>query len=195
MANGEYATGRGTIKHICILFTLFFLSLLAAACAASNAPNNLKVYRAKEGSLVNPIFPTYTFEYPSAWKLQEEANHIAFASDPRLFKDLAETLQTGQILVGLSLNVNMAPQDMINSYTASLAGKIQFDPMTSVIINGHHAAYQSMTNAETGDQTFVIATEIGDNLSALLTARVARGELDLQKEALFRIMQSIAVEK
>jgi len=89
----------------------------------------------------------------------------------------------------------VSPEEMINRYTSTLGSEIQFDPMTSMIVNGHPAAYQSGINAETGDQTFVIAADIGENLRGLLTARVAGGKLDGCKETFFRIAQSLAMDQ
>ena len=182
------------MKRIYLLLVLFLTVLLSVACGASSAQSDLKVYHAKRGGLVNPNFATYSFEYPSNWKIQEEANHIAFASDANLLKSPPEKLQSGEIIAGLSMNKNMSPEDMIDSYTTSHTN-IQFDPMVSMIVNGHKAAYQSGTDSETGDQTLIVATDIGDNLRAFLTARLAAGELDQWKETFFRIAQSLQVEK
>ena len=185
------------MKPIRLFLTLFLSLFLLAACGAQgtgNAQNDWKVYHAKAASLVNPNFPAYSLEYPSAWAKQEEANHIMFASDAKLLKVTPQKLELGQIIAGLSMNVNRTPEEMIDTYASTLKGTIQFEDAVSVIVNGHPAAYQKGKNSETGDETFVIATDIGENTGGLLTARIAAGEADKWKEILFRIAQSLQLE-
>lgn len=182
------------MKRIGLLFTLFVFFFLLPACGAGNTQNDWTVYHAKRDSLVNPNFPAYSFEYPSTWRLEESANHITLASDGKLLKDMPEKLHAGQILAGLSMNMDTSPEDMITGYESTLGSAIQFEDITSFIVNGRPAAYQVGTNSENGDQVFVLATDIGENTRGLLTARMAEGELDGWKDILFRIAQSLQVE-
>lgn len=133
--------------------------------------------------------------YPSGWKLDEAANHITLASEAKLLKDVPEKLSPGQIIVGLSLNVNMSPEEMVNTYTSTLGSLVRFTDLVPFIVNGRSAVYQEGTNPETGDQTFIVAVDIGENTRGLLTTRIAEGELDVGKETLMKMTESLQLEK
>ncbi len=186
------------MKPIRLLLTLFLTLFLLPACGArnvGNAQNEWMVYHAASNSTVNPSFPPYSFEYPSDWTIDESANHITFASDAKLLKNVPEKLKSGQIIAGLSMNVNMSPEEMVSTYSCTLGSMIHFGNIISFFVNGHPAAYQEGVNPETGDQLFIVATDIGRNTRGLLTSRIAEGELELWKEILFQIAQSLQVEQ
>ena len=183
------------MKRIRLLLMILLPLFLLPACGTGNTQNDWKVYHAKPGSPVNPNFSAYSFEYPSTWKMEQEANHFTFVPDAKLFRDVPEKLNSGQIIAGLSMNVDISPEQMIDGYTSTLGDKIQFTEIVSIVVNGHPAAYREGKNLQTGDQVFVIATDIGENTRGLLTARVAEGELEAWKEDLFRIAQSLQLEK
>jgi hypothetical protein len=146
---------------------------------------------------VNPEFPPCSFEYPSAWQFEEGVNHIAFVSEAALLKGLPERLGPGQILVVLSINLNMSPQETVESYTSSLASMTQFQETVSVRLNGRVAAFQEGTGRETGDVLLVLAVDMGHatQTCGLLTARMARGELEKWEEVLFKMAGSLQVEE
>jgi hypothetical protein len=183
------------MKLVRLFLTLSLFIMLLPACGRDDTQNDWRVYHAKPGSLLNPNFPAYSLEYPSAWSMEESASHITFASDGKLLKDVPERLKAGQIIAVLSMNTDLSPEDMITGHTSTLGSVIQFEGITSFIVNGRPAAYQVGRNSETGDQVFVSAMDIGKNTRGLLTARVAEGELDGWKDVLFRIAQSLQVEE
>jgi len=178
------------------LFWIFLLTAsLLSACGSGSPQSEWKVYHAKKGSLVNPNFPAYSFEYPSAWTLDEAANHITFASEAKLLKSVPERLTAGQIIAGLSLNTDMSPDDMVSGYASGLSDVIQFGEPLSFIVNGHPASYQEGTNSKTGDQLLILAVDIGQGTQGLLTASIAAGELEIPKDTLMRMAQSLQIEK
>lgn len=186
------------MKRTSLLLTLFVALFLLSSCgsrAEVNAQNEWKVYHAAKDSPVNPNFSAYSLEYPSAWKLDEAANHITFASEANLLKDVPEKLKSGQVIAELSLNVNMSPEEMVDTYATTLGNLVHFTDKLSFIVNGRPAAYREGTNPETGDQTFILAVDIGENTRGLLTARMAEGELDVAKETLMKMAQSLQMEK
>ena len=174
-----------------LLVSLLFLS----ACGSRSTENAWLVYHAASNTKVNPNFPAYSFEYPSGWAKEEDVNQTNFASDAKLLKDVPEKLEPGQIITVLSLNSNMTPEEMLDTYASKLSNTIQFNDPVSIIVNGYPAAYQKGHNSETGDETFLLAADIEQNMGGLLSARIAEGELDGWKETLFRIAQSLQIER
>jgi hypothetical protein len=185
---------KRSIPLVVLFLSLFLLS--ACGSPAEPAGDAWTVYRAANDTLVNPNFPAYSFEYPSYWRTEETANHIAFASEAKLLQDPPETMQPGQILVGLSLNSNMPPEEMLTGYTSTLESILQFDEPLSVRLNGRQAIYQLGVDRETGDALFVLAVEMGDaaGTRGLLTARMAEGEFSKWEEVLFKMAGSLQVE-
>ena len=125
-----------------LLAALFLASFLLSACAAPAPGEAWTAYHAARDTLVNPNYPAYRFEYPAYWEMEEDVNHISFVSEQKLFKDVPEKLEAGQIIVGLSMNINMSPQEMVETSTAHLESIIQFEEIASVRWNGHAAAYR-----------------------------------------------------
>ena len=78
---------------------------------------------------------------------------------------------------------------------STLSGFIEFKDPVSFIVNGRPAEYRAGANPKTGDQTFIIAVDIGENTRALLNSRMAEGEVDVQKETLMKIAESLQMEK
>ena len=182
------------MKHSFLPIALFLASFLLSACGAPTPGDAWTVYQAESDTLVNPAFSAYSFEYPSYWRLEEAANNITFASEAKLLQDPPEKLESGQILAGLSLNVDMPPEEMVETYTSSLGSMIQFDEPVSVRLNGRSAIYQQGTNAETGDVTFALAIDMGEETRGLLTARLAEGEFEKWAEILFKMAGSLKGE-
>jgi hypothetical protein len=81
----------------------------------------------------------------------------------------------------------MAPEEMVETYTSSLGSMIQFEEPVSVRLNGRSAVYQQGANPETGDVTFVLAVDMGEETRGLLTARMAEGEFEKCGEILFKM--------
>ena len=183
------------MKHIRLLSIFVLTVAFLSACGSGSAQSEWKVYHAKKGSLVNPNFPAYSFEYPSTWTLDEAANHIAFASESKLLKSAPDQLKPGQIVAGLSLNADTSPEDLVNGYATSLGDVIQFGEPLSFIMNGHPAVYQEGTDSKTGDQLLILAVDMGANTRGLLTAAIAAGDLEVQKDTLMKMAQSLQVEE
>src|SRR5215213_10005370 len=176
---------------------LFVILFLLSACAEINAADpgrEWTVYQAASDSLVNPGFPAYRFEYPSYWVLEEGANSITFASEATLLQVPPESLGAGQILAGLSINEDMPPAEMVESYTSTLGSTLQFGETNLVRLNGRPAAYQEGLNPETSDAALVLAVDMGEETRGLLTARMAEGELEKWEEILFKMAESLQVE-
>ena len=182
------------MKLTFLLVPLLLITLSLSACGAQTPGDAWTVFNAASDTLVNPQFPAYSFEYPSYWKVEEAANHITFASEAKLLQDPPDKLEPGQILAGLSLNRNMPPEEMVETYTSGLGSLIQFDGPVAVRLNGRSAIYQQGTNPETGDLTFALAMDMGEELRGLLTARMAAGEFEKWEEILFKIAGSLQVE-
>ena len=184
------------MKRSLLLIPLFLTLFLLSACAgdAQGPGDGWTVYHVATDTLVNPNFPPYSFEYPSYWKMEEGVNHIAFASESKLLKDPPEKLKPGQIIVALSINKSMPPEEMVETYTSSLGSMIEFQEPVAVRLNGRAAIYQQGTNPETGDLTLVLAVDMGDETRGLLSARVAEGEFEKWEEVLFKMAGSLKVE-
>ena len=172
---------------------LLFFPLLSA-CGAQTPPDAWTLYRAGRGTLVNQAFAPYSFEHPSYWEVNEAANSITFASEDALLRKPPEKLTTGQIIAGLSINENMPPEEMVETYTSSLGDNVEFEELVPVRLNGREAVYRQGADTETGDVTFVIAVEMNDEMRGLFTARMAEGEFEKWEEILFKIAGSLQVE-
>lgn len=117
-------TKEKNMKTTRTTLTLIFVTLLLAACGPKN---KWTTYQAESGTLVNPGHPSYSFEYPSNWAVEEGVNHIAFASEARLLKNAPDKLNSNQIIASLSMNVNMLPQEMVKTATSTYQGFIEFN--------------------------------------------------------------------
>src|SRR5687767_14923464 len=183
------------MKHGFLPITFFLASFLLSACGAPTPGDAWTVYQAAADTLVNPAFPAYSFEHPSYWELEEAANNITFASEAKLLQDPPKKLEPGQIIAGLSINVDMPPEEMVESYTSGLGSLIQFEEPAAVRLNGRLAVYRQGVNSETGDVSFALAIEMGEKTRGLLTARMAAGEFEKWEEILFKMAGSLRVEK
>lgn len=181
------------MRHSFLLIVLLLILFLLSACGAQAAGDAWTVYRAGSDTPVNPEFPAYSFEYPSYWEVEEAANIITFASEAKLLQDPPEKLEPGQILAGLSINRNMPPEEMVETYTSGLGSLIQFEEPVAVRLNGRSAVYQQGTNPNTGDLTFALAIDMGAETRGLLTARMAEGEFEKWEEVLFKMAGSLEV--
>src|SRR5687767_11902054 len=183
------------MKHGFLPITFFLASFLLSACGAPTPGDAWTVYQAAADTLVNPAFPAYSFEHPSYWELEEAANSITFASEAKLLQNPPEKLEPGQIIAGLSINVDMPPEEMVETYTASLGDKVEFEEPVSVRLNGRSAVYRQGVNSETGDVSFVLAIDMGNETRGLFTARMAAGEFEKWEEILFKMVGSLQVEQ
>lgn len=172
-----------------IRFPLIVLAvLLLGACAPGNTWSTYSV----DG---DATFPPYSFEYPSSWTTDDTgANYIGFVSDPDLLNDVPDKLKPGQIIVGLSLNINMAPEEMVLTRTDGLDDIIRFDAPVSITLDGRTAVYQEGVNIETKDDTLYIAVDLGQNVRGLLSSHMAEGELELWHETLTRMATSLQIK-
>ena len=182
------------MKRGFLLTALSLLLVLLSACGAPTPGDAWTVYQAAADTLVNPAFPAYSFEYPSYWELEEAANNITFASEAKLLQDPPEKLEPGQIIAGLSINVDMPPEEMVESYTSGLGAKVEFEEAVSVRLNGRSAVYRQGVNSETGDVSFALAIDMGEETRGLLTARMVAGEFEKWEEILFKMAGSLRVE-
>lgn len=183
------------MKRGLLFMDLLFTLLLLSACGAQPADDAWTVYQAASETLVNPQFPRYSFEYPSYWEVEEAANHITFASEAKLLQEPPDKLQPGQVIAGLSINRDMPPEEMVETYTSGLGSLFQFEGPVSVRLNGRQAVYQQGSNPETGDLTFALAVDLGEEMRGLLTARMAAGEFEKWEEVLFKMAGSLQVEQ
>jgi hypothetical protein len=178
------------IHHLLISFPAIFLLV---ACGTQTPPDAWTVYNAANDTLVNQNFPSYSFEYPSYWELEEDANNITFASEAKLLQDPPEKLEAGQIILGLSINQNMPPEEMVVQYTATLESLMQFEEPVAVRLNGREAVYQKGVERE-GGTLFVLAIDMGEETRGLLTARIAPGEFEKWEEILFKMAGSLKID-
>jgi hypothetical protein len=182
-----------------LFLVAFSLSLfLLPACAQVNAQNPgaaWTTYQAANDTLVNPNFPSYSFEYPAYWEIQEGTNHISFASEARLLTDPPEAMKAGQILVGLSLHAGMAAEEMVTGYTSTLEDLFQFEEPSAMRLNGSPAVYQRGMHRETSDASVTIAVDMGQDTRGLLTARMPGQELEKWEEILFKMAASLQVDR
>ena len=184
------------MKRRFLLVTLFLIFLLISACGAQAPQDAWTLYRAGRGTLVNQAFAPYSFEHPSYWRVEEAANKLTFASEEALLRKPPEKMMAGQIIAGLSINVNMPPEEMVQTYTSSLGSFNQFEEPVAVRLNGRSAVYQQGVNVETGDVSFVLAMDMDPNgeTRGLLTARMAEGEFEKWEEILFKMAGTLQVE-
>lgn len=139
-------------------------------------------------------FPPYTFEYPASWAVEEGNNFTSLVSQKKLLNDAPEKLEAGQVMVGLSLNINMPPEEMVQYRIDSLAGFITFGEIESTELNGRPAAIAISIQPASEDQTLLIAVDLGQNNRAMLSARIAAGELESWRETLYRLVNSITFQ-
>jgi hypothetical protein len=182
------------VQKLLLLIALVFSLLFLSGCGAQTSQDAWIVYQAERDTLVNPSFPAYSFEYPSYWELEENANNLTFASEPSLLQDPPDKMEAGQIIAGLSINMNMPPEEMVETHTSGLGTPIQVEEPVSLRLNGRPAVYQQGTNPETGDVSFALAIDMGVETRGLLTARMAAGEFEKWEEVLFKMAGSLKVE-
>ena len=181
------------MKRCFLLITLFLISSLLSACGAPQ--DAWTTYHAASDTLVNPNFPSYSFEHPSYWKMEEKVNHIAFVSEAKLFKDVPDKLEPGQIIVGLSLNKDMRPAEMVEVVTESLKSIIDFEEPVPVRLNGREAVYQKGAEQDMTGLLFVLAIDMGENTRGLLSARMAVDEFEKWEEVLFKMAESLQLDQ
>ena len=182
------------MKRSLLFSNLFLFLFLLSACGAQPAADSWTTYHAANDTLVNPNYPSYSFEYPSYWKVEEAANFLSLVSESKLFNDVPVKLEPGQIILGLNINQNMPPDEMVTGYTSTLESIIQFEEPVSVRLNGRQAVYQKGLEREMGGTLFVLAIDMGENTRGLLTARTAAGEFEKWEEVLFKMAGSLQVE-
>jgi len=166
---------------------LLAVVLLSAACAPKN---EWATYSVND----DPAFPPYSFEYPSSWTMDAGNNYIGFVSNKNLLKDPPKKLKTGQIMVGLSMNMNMPPEEMLLRRTNGLDAIIQFSAPVAITLDGYPAVYQEGVNYETKDESLFIAADVGQNMRVLISSRMAEGELELWRETLMRMVKSLQIK-
>ena len=140
-------------------------------------------------------FPPYTFEYPASWWLEEGNNFSSLVSQKKLLDDVPEKLEPGQVIVGLTLNINMPPEEMVQYRIDSLTGFIAFEEVASTTLNGRPAAMALGVQPDSEDQTLLIAVDLGQNNRALLSARTAAGEMETWRDSLYHIVNSITFQE
>lgn len=180
------------MKCCFLLIPVFLISSLLSACGAPQEA--WTTYHAANDTLVNPNFPSYSFDYPSYWKMDEGVNHIAFVSQAKLFKDVPDTLEPGQIIVGLSLNISMPPAEMVEVATEHLESFITFDEPVSIRLNGREAVYKKGVEQEGTGLLFVLAIDMGENTRGLLSARMAVDDFEKWEEVLFKMAESLQLD-
>lgn len=173
--------------------TVLFILLMLSACGAPR--DAWTTYHAANDTLVNPNFPSYSFDYPSYWKMDEGVNHIALVSQAKLFKDVPDTLEPGQIIVGLSLNISMPPAEMVEVATEHLESFITFEEPVAIRLNGREAVYKKGIEQERTGLLFVLAIDMGENTRGLMNARMAVDDFEKWEEVLFKMAESLQLEQ
>ena len=169
----------------------FHLILIAVLLLGACTPKNeWATYSVDD----DPAFPPYSFEYPSSWTMDAGNNYIGFVSQKKLLKDVPKKLKPGQIIVGLSMNINMSPEKMVLTRTNGLDDIIQFSAPVAITLDGRPAVYQEGVNYETNDESLFIAVDVGRNMRVLLSSRMAEGELVLWRETLMRMVKSLRIK-
>ena len=169
---------------------IHFLSVVIFLLTACGPKNEWVSYSVDHDAGILP----YTFEYPASWTMDAGNNHIGFVSDAKLLKKVPEKLGSGQIIVGLSMNINMSPEEMVLFRSKWLEEIITFSEPVSLLLDGRPVAYQEGVNVETKDETLLIAVDIGQNTRGLLSARMAEGELEVWRETLMRMVKSLKLK-
>ena len=178
-----YNRSMNTIYSSITLVVILFLS----ACAPKNEWTSHSVDNDAG------ILP-YTFEYPSSWTIDPGNNYIGFVSDADLLKDVPRKLKPGQIIVGLTMNITMEPEQMVLIRSEGLDDIIRFSDPVSFSLNGRPAVYQEGVNMESKDETLFIAADAGRNMRVLLTSRMAEGERTVWRETLMSMVQSLQIK-
>jgi hypothetical protein len=179
------------MKPTSLILTLLLTLFLLSACTPRN---EWTTYSVSEFLEKEPFLP-YSFEYPSDWAfLDEGSNHIALASDKKLFKDVPDKLKPGQIIVKLSMNITMPPDEMVEIRADGMRDVFRFNDVVSFELNGRSAAYIEGSELEMNDQAFFIAVDIGENMRGLLVSYMADGELETWRETLMRMAKSLRID-
>ena len=177
------------MKNISFIPALLLALLLLPACT----PRNEWATHTVSDILENEPFYPYSFEYPSGWTIEEGNNHFALVSEKKLLTDIPNKLEPGQIIVSLSMNITMSPEEMVDFRANWLDEIIGFGDTVSIELNGRPAAYKEGAHFETNDQSLFIAVDMGKNMRGLLTSRMAEGELETWREILMRIAESLRI--
>jgi hypothetical protein len=178
------------MKNTPVILILLVSVLLLPACTSQTEWTTHTVSDFVE----NESFYPYSFKYPSGWTIKEGNNHFALFSKKRLLTDVPDKLQPGQIIVTLSMNITMSPEEMVDFRADWLDEIIGFDDTVSIQMNGRPAAYKEGVHFETNDQSLFIAVDMGKNMRGLLTSRMAEGELETWRETLMRIAESLQID-
>lgn len=185
LSRDKLEAGDPSMKNIRPVFALSLVLFLLAACGPRN---EWTTYTVNE----TPLSP-YSFEYPADWVLKAGNDYFNLASDAKLSEDIQEKLKPGQILVSLTMNINMPPEKMLDDRASMLQGVVEFKETVSTELNGRPAAYKEGTETKSGGQIFMIAVDMGENMRGLLNAKMAKGELDKWRETLMKMAKSLRV--
>ena len=169
------------------IFLIFLFLCPLSSCTPRNAWTTYTVDTAE------PVFRSYSFEYPANWTIEEGNNQISLVSHAKLLKDVPDKLEPGQIIVGLSMNINMLTEEMVNARADGLNSIIRFDDSVSVELDGRPSVYKQGSHTESKDQIFILAVDLGQNMRGLLTARTAEGELEKWREVMLRMARSLQI--
>jgi hypothetical protein len=175
------------------LFTLLVAFVAMVLISACGARNKWITFRVNEPPPNSNLLP-YSFQYPPDWVGYYENNNITFASDEALLMDITDKLKPGQIIVNINANVDMPPEELVETSASSLTGVIEFDETVLYDLNNRPAAYLEGINPETGDQVIFIAVDMGKNMRGLVLSRVAEGELAQWKKTLMKVAESFQVK-
>jgi hypothetical protein len=174
------------MKRLGLLFIQFLIVLVLQACRGQENWNTLTIH----GSSLNPDVLAYSFQYPSTWVGRSDKYQVTLASEESLLMNVPEQLDAGQIIVNLSVNTDALPEDMLEMYVSTLQSSVAFEDSVPYELNDRPAAYKEGAYAESGDQIFIIAVDIGENMRGLLTSRTAEGELRDWRKTLLKIAES-----
>ena len=179
------------MKPISFILTLLLTLFLLPACTPRNEWTTYSVSEFLE----KENFLPYSFEYPSDWAMIDTgSNHIALTSDKKLFKGVLDKLKPGQIIVKLSANTTMPPEEMIGWRADGMRDVFRFNDVVSFELNGRPAAYIEGVQLETNDQAFFIAVDMGENMRGMLVSYMAEGELEIWRETLMRMAKSLRID-
>jgi hypothetical protein len=185
LSRHKLEVGDPSMKTVRPIFALSLVLFLLAACGPRN---EWTTYTVNETQLT-----PYSFEYPADWMMEAGNDYFNLASDAKLSEGVHEKLKPGQILVSLTMNINMPPERMLDVSASMLQGAVEFKETVSIESNGRPAAYKDGTETKSGDQIFMIAVDMGKNMRGLLYAKMAKGELDRWRETLMKMAKSLRV--
>ena len=172
------------------LFVQLLIFVLLQACQPEESWNTLTF----SASTQNPDLLSYSLQYPSSWVGRSDKEHVILASEEALLRQVPRQLESGQIVVELSVDTHLLPEDMVQAYAARLQGQANFSDTVAFELNKRPAARKLGAFAESGDEVLVMAVDMGENMCALIAARVAKGELKKWDDILFKVAESLKVE-